>query len=319
MTDHLETKERIIRFLRVRGPSIPVYIAKEINQSILFTSAFLSELLSEKRVLISHLRVGSSPVYFLPGQEHRLENFSQYLKSKEKDAFLLLKEKIFLEDSKQEPAIRVALRAIKDFAVAFQKNNLLIWRYFAIPEEEFKENKIIASESSIIAVQKEPLTKEINNQDTEEKNVKEQKPEEISVPKELNIFDDKKEKPAKKKKVAQKILPKKPVKKSRASEKKNEKFFSRVKEFLEKKPIEISGIEGFNKDELILKVKENGKERLLIAYNKKKITEEEIIRANKKASEERIEYSILSIGEPSKKLANFIDAVKNLKEIEKIE
>ena len=319
MTDHLETKERIIRFLRVRGPSIPVYIAKEINQSILFTSAFLSELLSEKRVLISYLRVGSSPVYFLPGQEHRLENFSQYLKNKEKDAFLLLKEKIFLEDSKQEPAIRVALRAIKDFAVAFQKNNLLIWRYFAIPEEEFKENKIISSEPSIIAVQKEPLTIEINNQNTEEKNAKEQKPEEISVPKELNIFDDKKEKPAKKKKVAQKILPKKPVKKSRASEKKNEKFFSRVKEFLEKKPIEISGIEGFNKDELILKVKENGKERLLIAYNKKKITEEEIIRANKKASEERIEYSILSIGEPSKKLANFIDAVKNLKEIEKIE
>ena len=91
------------------------------------------------------MKVGNSPVYFIPGQERLLENFSQYLKSKEKEAFLLLKEKRFLKDNQQEPAIRVALREIKDFAIPFKKpeTDELFWRYFTIPESEFKEQKEI--------------------------------------------------------------------------------------------------------------------------------------------------------------------------------
>ncbi|MFC1682475.1 hypothetical protein ACFL0X_02575, partial [Nanoarchaeota archaeon] len=72
-------------------------------------------------------RVGSSPVYFLEGQERGLEGFSNHLKSKEKEAFDLLKEKKFLGDSEIEPAIRVALRAIKDFAVPFERDGKVIW------------------------------------------------------------------------------------------------------------------------------------------------------------------------------------------------
>ena len=102
--------------------------------SILFTSAFLSELLAEKRIKISNMKVGSSPLHFISGQETRLENFSQHLKSREKDAYELLREKKFLKDSEQEPAIRVALRAIKDFAISFKKNNVIIWRYFTASE-----------------------------------------------------------------------------------------------------------------------------------------------------------------------------------------
>ena len=144
-----EIKEKIMQVLMIRGPSIPVHIAKEIGQSILFTSAFLSELFSEKKIKQSNLRIGNSPAYFIQGQEFMLEKFSYHLKSREKDAFTLLKEKKFLIDEEQEPAIRVALRAIKDFAVPFQKNNKLIWRYFKIPENEFiLKKEITVSESS---------------------------------------------------------------------------------------------------------------------------------------------------------------------------
>ena len=94
--DHLQTKEKIISFIEMRGPSLPVHIGKEINTSILFTSAFLSELISEKRLKISNLKVGNSSLYFIAGQEPRLEEFSQHLKSKEKDAFELLKQKRIL-------------------------------------------------------------------------------------------------------------------------------------------------------------------------------------------------------------------------------
>ena len=118
-----QIKERILSIIQSQGPSLPVHIAAQTGLSIIFASAFLSELISDKKIKISNLRVGSSPLYLVPGQEQMLENFSQYLKSKEKDAFILLKEKKFLKDSEMEPAIRVALRGIKDFAIAFRKGD----------------------------------------------------------------------------------------------------------------------------------------------------------------------------------------------------
>ena len=78
---------------------------------------------------MSNLRVGSSSLYLLQGQEKMLEDFADNLKSVEKEAFLKLKEKIVLEDEKEEPAIRVALRNIKDFAIPFEKEEKLFWRY----------------------------------------------------------------------------------------------------------------------------------------------------------------------------------------------
>ena len=91
-----EIKEKILSTLRLRGPSLPVHIAKQTDLSILFSSAFLSELLSEGKIKMSHMKVGSSQIYHLPGQEARIENFSQHLNPKEKEAFTLLKDKKIL-------------------------------------------------------------------------------------------------------------------------------------------------------------------------------------------------------------------------------
>ena len=77
-------------------------------------------------------------------------------------------------------------------------------------------------------------------------------------------------------------------------------------------------IESFNKNDLILRVKSSDQEKLLIAYNKKRINETDIIKANKKAQESNLPYIILSLGGPLKKLDNLINAIKNLTEIEKL-
>src|SRR3989344_4660714 len=142
--DHLQVKEKIISFIKMRGPSLPVHIGKEINTNILFTSAFLSELISEKRLKISNLKVGNSSLYFIPEQESLLEGFSQHLKSKEKEAFELLKQKKVLKDSEQHPAIRVALREIRDFAIPFKKDDQIYWKYLMVSDQELinkiKEN-----------------------------------------------------------------------------------------------------------------------------------------------------------------------------------
>ena len=288
--DTTQLKDRIIDFLRIKGPSLPVHVAQEIKLSGLFTSAFLSELFSEKKIKMSYLRVGSSPVYFLSDQEQGLEKFSIHLKSKEKEAFLLIKEKKILRDYEQEPAIRVAMRAIKDFAIPFEKEGELHWKYFITKEME-KET------SSTISQSKEPIEEE-----------------KIAIL-ETPIEEEKEEKKEKPKK-AQK---KKPVKKIQKSKKGNDKFLAKVKEFLAKENIEIKGIEGFSKEGLVLKVQTNGEEKAFIAYNKKRIDEKDLINANQKAEELGLKYLILSLEEPSKKIKELIEAVKNLSGIEKIE
>ncbi|MCK5602472.1 hypothetical protein KAR91_11395, partial [Candidatus Pacearchaeota archaeon] len=96
-----------MNFIKNNGPSLPAHIATETGQSMLFSSAFLAELLSEKKLVISHMKVGSSPVYFIVGQEPLLEKYSVHIKGKPGEAYALLKEKKFLKDSEQLPAIRV--------------------------------------------------------------------------------------------------------------------------------------------------------------------------------------------------------------------
>lgn len=134
--DIKETHNKIISILRIRGPSLPIQIAKELKMSSLFVSAFLSELYDEKRIRISQLKVGGSPLYFLEGQEARLENYYKFMHPKESETFLLLKDNRVLRDSEQEPAIRVALRSIKDFAIGFKFDNEIYWRYFLFSELE---------------------------------------------------------------------------------------------------------------------------------------------------------------------------------------
>ena len=316
--DHLQVKEKIISFIGMRGPSLPVHIGKEINNSILFTSAFLSELISEKRLKISKLNVGNSSLYFTPGQESLLEGFSQHLKGKEKEAFELLKQRRILKDSEQHPAIRVAIREIKDFAIPFKKDEQIYWKYFTASDQELL-NKIKEeqkTESLLTNLPEIQIKEEISriNEVKKQFEIAEKKPE-IKIeekPQNFEVFSIQKLKVKANKKEPEKI-------KEKLSKKGGDKFFNKVKEFLSKKSIEIIDIEGFSKTDLTLKIKVQNKEKLLIAYNKKKIDEKDIINAYKKASKLKQTFIILSLGEPNKKINDFIEAVKNLDEILSIE
>lgn len=292
--DTSQIKGSIISFLKMNGPSLPVHIAGKIENSILFTSAFLSELLSEKRVRISNMRVGNSPLYYLEGQEPKLEKFAQYLKSKEKEAFLLLKEKKFLKDSVQQPAIRVALREIRDFAVPFRRDageeKEIWWRYFTVPESELR-----------MPAEKEKQTRE-------EKAVPKDAPKE----KELGIFDKTPE-PARPKEKEKKPAQRK---KSRPARKKktgtNEKLFNSVKEFMAKNSIKLKDISGFSKSEVVLLVEDGGREKVLVAFSKNKIGEKEISAASKKSRELGLPYMIVSKSGILKKLESLIEDLKQM-------
>lgn len=274
-------KELILAFISARGPSLPIHLARDVKAEPLFVSAFLSELYNEGKIKMSSMKIGSSSLYFLAGQEAQLENFIENLNQREKEAFLLLKEKKILEDEKLTPVMRVAIRSLKDFAVPVaigsqeQKEQRLIWRYFLLPENEV---------SALHPAPKmpEPPAPEIL-----------QKP-------------------------GGQIREKKP-KKPKIQE--SSEFSLKLRDFLAGKDIEVLSVIEEKKKEFSAKVRIDtlfGKqEYLLAAKDKKKLTETDIAFALQKAQAEKMPALIMSLGDLDKKALLYLQNWKNLVKFEK--
>src|SRR3989344_4653175 len=270
MIDVGQKKEKIISFIKDNGPSLPVRIAKTIEMEPVFASAILSELLNEKRIKMSNLRVGSSSLYLLQGQEKMLEDFADNLKSVEKEAFLKLKEKIVLEDEKEEPAIRVALRNIKDFAIPFEKEEKLFWRYSFTDEDKL---------SSLLNPKQQKVPKKEEN-----KEVKKEEKEKVKL--------------VKKREKIERIF----FKESSDKEDKPE-FLNEVKKFLEKREIDLIEEIKTEKREIIAKVKIKTRigeiKFLLVAKNKTSTNKEELNAAIQQANYNKMPCLLLLKKEPS--------------------
>jgi len=157
-------ESRILEIIKEKGPIIPAQLAREINTNILFASAMLSELVSKKIINISHIKIGGSPLYYVKGQEEKLQNFTSYLHEKEKKAYEFLKEKKVLRDSSLEPVMRVALRNIKDFAKALNVKTTqgieIFWKWYLLSNEEAEK---------IIKAMLEKKHKELKKEERKEK------------------------------------------------------------------------------------------------------------------------------------------------------
>ena len=266
-----QTKAKILSLIKIRGPSLPVHIAGQTGLDILFAAVLLSELANEKEIKISNLKVGGSPLYFMQGQEFKLENFQNYLPGKEKEAFSLLKQKSILEDRKQEPSIRVALRNIKDFAfpvlIDKGRGQELFWRFYNIPEEDAKSK----------------LKQEIK---AEQKKLVKEKPI-------LEIKKKQEVKPKEKKLVKEKT-----------------DFAKEITSLLESGDIELLQELETKKREFEGVVKINsqlGKMKLLcIAKDKKRITENDLTLAIQKSQTKKMPILFLSAGEANKKALSYL-------------
>ena len=158
-------KEKIKEYIKVNGPVLPVQVAKHINTNILMASAYLSDMVSNKELKMSYLKVGGSPLYYLPGQEYKLQNYIKYLHVREQEAVALLREKQLLRDKDLPPAIRVALRNTKDFAqpINVTQNNTteLFWKWYLTPLTEIEQKiKTIFGEVKEKKIEKKQMPKE---------------------------------------------------------------------------------------------------------------------------------------------------------------
>lgn len=221
------------------------------------------------------MRMGSSPLYLLEGQEEKLENEVENLKSMEKEAYLKLKKEKILIDENEEPSIRVALRNIKDFAVPFEFNEKIMWKYVFTPQEELE--KILNPKTE------EESEKQENIQKAKEKESKKRKKEKID--KVDSIFEEKEDKP-------------------------EPKFLTEVKDFLKNKKIEFLEEIKTEKKEIVAKININtilgDIKFLLIAKNKQTITKEEINSALQQAVYNNTPCLILLRKEPNSSIKKIL-------------
>ena len=136
----MDAYESILDYIRINGPSVPMELAHHIKKESIFASAMLSELVSKGKLKISHLMVGRSKLYLIPGQEDQLERFADHLNEKDKRSYDLLKEQKVIRDRGQETLVRVSLRNIRDFAVplevSFGTEKELFWKWYLCTNHE---------------------------------------------------------------------------------------------------------------------------------------------------------------------------------------
>lgn len=178
-------KSRIISFIGRTGPIVSNTISKSLNLNSFLTSALLSELVNEKRANASTIRVGGSPLFFLDGQEEQLERFTGFLGHKEKEAYELLRKDGVLQDKLLHPAIRVAIRGVKDFAVPLSVNKggeeIIFWKFRFFKDADLKIKDLLKDQDQInipIQVQSE---KKIEDVKEVKETIKERKPRKASV------------------------------------------------------------------------------------------------------------------------------------------
>lgn len=285
-----EKKKKIIEIIQQRGPSLPIHVARGTELSMLFASAILSEMVSNKLLNVSILKVGGSPLYYLPGQEESLENFSSYLSGKEKEVFLLIKKHSLLEDDKLQPAYRVAIRSIKDFAfplsVKKEDGEKIFWRFHSFTKEK--------------AVEK------INSILSDEKKVRKPEKKEKAIEK---IFTDVKEKKEKKVLETKEKLIEQP-------KLKETDFSKQVYNHLSRENIKIIGEEELKKRSVIFRVMVSSSlgdiEMLAIAKDKKTISENDIKLLVSYSQSRRLPILLLCNGKPSKKAIQEIENFKSL-------
>jgi hypothetical protein len=321
-------KERMLNWMKVNGPSLPVQLAKAIGVSPLFASAFLSELKGEGKVKISRMRVGSSPLYYLEGQEEQLEKFIQHFESREREAFSLLKESRILEDSIQSPVVRVALRSIRDFAIPVKINvggeMKLFWRYFNVLESEVggivrkgkKESKRISEDKKELAGENATHSIQDNIGHSKDKDLNAIHSPTLDITNEKTNND--------KTKSGGSGADEQIVKVSRRVKKKEEsEFGKKVREYLAARDIEVMSVVSDKKREFVGKVRHDSvfgkQEYYLVAKDKKSVGENDLTLALQKAQGERVPALVMATGDLNKKGKEHLGSWKGLVKWEKLE
>lgn len=305
-----ELKFKVLEFVRLRGPVIPVQISKHIGSNILFAGAVLSELLSTGKIKISRAKIGGSPVYYFPGQEPRLTMLYGHLNQREKQAFDLLKNSKVLHDRSLQPVERVALREINDFAYSFEVNNDLFWRWYLVNEEEARS----VANQAIQEHQKQVIQEAKPELVIEQKPVLQEQPIEIHEQKLPEIRKEEKVEQQTLKVERKEIKQKEPEvrKKIKKETKIKQDFVMMIKDYFDEKNIKIINENVIKKGkefEYLIEIpsKVGNVRFFLSAKDKKKLSEADLSISHNKSQLKKLPLMILSNGELTKQAKEYLN------------
>ncbi len=295
--------QKILQILKSKGPLLPIHIVKEIGWNTILVGAALSDLSKKGHVKISNVKIGGSPVYYVQGQEYKLQDLYKHLHEKEQKAYELLKAKKILKDKKLEPVVRVALRNIKDFAkpleVTTNDEKEIFWKWYLLNNQE--------AESMIREILKQkPTKKEDENEISENssnrswENIKEEEKEKNQQTQETqNKLQEEQNLEEKNKENQEQIEEKSP-------------FLDKVKNFFEKNDIEIVSqniVRKTNDAEFIVKVPTSiGLARYFCkARSKKKFNDSDLSNVYVQSESKKLPVLFLITGELTKKAESMLD------------
>ncbi|MBI4017256.1 MAG: hypothetical protein HY363_06210 [Candidatus Aenigmarchaeota archaeon] len=139
---NLDYREKIVALAQVM-PVQPQSVAKALNTNSILASAMLSELAEKGSLVVSHLKVGSSPLYYIPSDASKLLNYVHVLNEKDQQTLKKLQDDMVLRDAELDPLLRVSLRSLKDFAksltVKYNSTQELFWKYFLVEDKIAEE------------------------------------------------------------------------------------------------------------------------------------------------------------------------------------
>ncbi len=274
--------EKIYGVVKEKGPIMPLQIKKEIGDGdSMIIGAHLSQLINNKKIKITHVKQGSSPFYYVLGQEQKLEVLTQYLNEKDRRTYQLLKEKKILRDKTQEMLIRVSCRNIPDYAKQINVNingvKELFWKHYLLSDEDaVQEIKNFFKKKEDSA----PVTSQPS-----QKNIQEQK------------------KPVVKSETAQET---RTAQKSLAEPTDKSEFENKTRKFFEENNIKIIEREMIRKNseyEFIISMQTpmGGSKYFLKARNKKKCNDGDLSEAYLRGTIKRLPTVFLTTGEVAKK------------------
>ncbi|RMD58386.1 hypothetical protein D6825_01100 [Candidatus Woesearchaeota archaeon] len=138
----MEYRERILALAR-RSPLLPSSLARALGSDSIMAGAMLSELCEKGALKASSLKVGGSPLYYIPGNEFQLLEFTSHLNEKDRATLDLLRKYGVLRERECDPLTRVSLMSLKDFAkplvVQYDGIEERFWKWFEVGDEMAKE------------------------------------------------------------------------------------------------------------------------------------------------------------------------------------
>ena len=305
-------KEKILEVVR-QGPTIPQKIVKIVGGDTMLIGAILSTMISTGEVKYSILKIGGSPLYYVPEHEEKLEEYVHYLNEKDQKTVRTLKEQKIMQDSLQDPLTRFSLKTIRDFAKQFEieYNNKkeLFYRYFLVPKDEA-----------------EPLAKEMlkASQPKEEPKIEQtQTTQEVmldggssALDKAAAIHHAVSKDSVDIQKTPEPVVPKKTVSKH---EPKTD-FFETIKEHIHKMNLDIISREKVKKSEytLVLKNHDSNEYIYCVAKDKKTINEGDLSTAFVFSHQKRMSCIFLMTGHLTKKAESMAEKEFKDMKIERI-